>query len=252
MKECLTKEQIAQNRDYFIDKLSNIRRDGAQIDKLVEKLDSSDFFYAPATTQYYGSYPGGLCEHSIEVYVNLAQLVNNKFAELGMVRDGKDALLVSELLESVVILGLLHDICKMNRYEQTSRNVKNYCKDGKLSDDRGKFNWEAVSAYQSRSSSDRFIFGSDGETSEFMIRQFIPLTMEESVAIINCKGDTDANQSRGVNLSAIFGKYDLPVLLHVADVLACYIDDLTLDDNKIRKVWEVADESTDTEPTETL
>ena len=46
----------------------NIKREGA--DKLLEYLLSSksDFFTAPASTRYHGSYEGGLLEHSLNVY----------------------------------------------------------------------------------------------------------------------------------------------------------------------------------------
>ena len=43
-----------------------IHREGA--DKLLAFLSSSDFFRAPASTRYHGAYPGGLVEHSLNVY----------------------------------------------------------------------------------------------------------------------------------------------------------------------------------------
>ena len=226
MKEYLSKDEIEENQSYFIAMLKDsIHREGARVDDLIKKLEMSDFFIAPATTQYYGSYAGGLCEHSIEVFTNLINLVENKLTKREL--DGGD-----EIVESLVIIGLLHDICKMNRYEQTVRNVKRYCQDGKNRDDCGNYNWESSVVYQTRQSSNRFIFGSDGETSEYMIRQYIPLNLEESIAIINAKGDTDGNQTRGSNLGAIFSKYNLPVLLHCADMLACYVDDPTTNNDR--------------------
>ena len=46
---------------------THITRDGA--DKLLDYLtNKSDFFTAPASARYHGSYPGGLCEHSLNVY----------------------------------------------------------------------------------------------------------------------------------------------------------------------------------------
>ena len=45
----------------------NITREGA--DKLLDYLKSAqcDFFTAPASTRFHGSYEGGLLEHSINV-----------------------------------------------------------------------------------------------------------------------------------------------------------------------------------------
>lgn len=44
----------------------NIKRDGA--DKLLEWLEKSDFFKAPASTRFHGSHEGGLVAHSVNVY----------------------------------------------------------------------------------------------------------------------------------------------------------------------------------------
>ena len=47
----------------------NIKREGA--DKLLEYLEKSDFFVAPASTKFHGSYEGGLLKHSLNVYERL-------------------------------------------------------------------------------------------------------------------------------------------------------------------------------------
>ena len=44
----------------------NIKREGA--DKLLEYLEKSDFFTAPSSTRFHGSYEGGLVQHSLNVY----------------------------------------------------------------------------------------------------------------------------------------------------------------------------------------
>ena len=46
---------------------ANIHREGA--DRLLDYLENkSDFFTCPASARYHGSYEGGLCEHSLNVY----------------------------------------------------------------------------------------------------------------------------------------------------------------------------------------
>ena len=35
---------------------------------MLDWLCKADFFSAPASTKYHGAYPGGLCQHSIDVY----------------------------------------------------------------------------------------------------------------------------------------------------------------------------------------
>lgn len=58
------------NRERFIEIFtSQIHRPGAA--ELLEWLESTDFFEAPASTHYHGSYTGGLVEHSLNVYYEL-------------------------------------------------------------------------------------------------------------------------------------------------------------------------------------
>ena len=51
-----------------------ITREGA--DKLLEFLEKSDFFTAPASTRYHGAYEGGLVAHSLNVYDCLVDILN--------------------------------------------------------------------------------------------------------------------------------------------------------------------------------
>ena len=66
----LTKEQIEQNKQTFIDLIRSIERDFDK-DKLLNWLENSDFFYAPASTRYHSNFEGGLCAHSLSVYYSL-------------------------------------------------------------------------------------------------------------------------------------------------------------------------------------
>ena len=75
----LTPEQIESNKIEFLKLIAEINIDGADTQGLVDFLDSSDFFTAPASTQYHANYKGGLCEHSLKVYKNLVTLYNHYF-----------------------------------------------------------------------------------------------------------------------------------------------------------------------------
>lgn len=57
---------IEENKKRFLDLVGSIGRDG--IKELVEFLEKSDFFTAPASTRFHGSIPGGLAMHSLNVY----------------------------------------------------------------------------------------------------------------------------------------------------------------------------------------
>ncbi len=90
----------------------NIHRDGA--DKLLEWLKNSDFFAAPASAKYHGNHEGGLCEHSVNVFNRLVEVWHTN--HLGE---------PIENAETIAICGLLHDLCKVNFYVTSIRNVKN-------------------------------------------------------------------------------------------------------------------------------
>ena len=78
-----------------------IKRDGA--DKLLEYLQSTDFFTAPASSRFHNDFDGGLCDHSINVYYRLKKLI-----------DAEDSLYNKYSDETIAIIGLLHDLCKIN------------------------------------------------------------------------------------------------------------------------------------------
>ena len=67
-------------------------------------LSDTDFFTAPASSKYHLSKPGGLVEHSVNVYLWLKQLMKDMETDWN--------------IESVTICGLLHDVCKANYYER--------------------------------------------------------------------------------------------------------------------------------------
>lgn len=201
---------IEKNKEYFISLLNNISRENANIEGLVAKLSRSDFFTAPASTKYHMSERGGLCEHSLNVYDNLVML-NEKF-ELGYTQD------------NLLIVGLLHDISKMNYYEETIINKKVYSENGKKFDELGKYDWVSEKGYKTRDTKDRFLYGNHEETSEYMVRSYIPLTPEESVAILNHMGGMGFDSSQ-TDLSSLYNRYSLAAILHAADMLATYIQE---------------------------
>ena len=91
------------NKERFMQLFSKINRAGTL--DLLEWLDQSDFFVAPASTKYHGSYEGGLLEHSLNVYDALVKLLTI-YPEVQ----------VSE--ESIIITTLFHDLCKVNMYKK--------------------------------------------------------------------------------------------------------------------------------------
>ena len=137
-----------------------ITRPGA--DALLNYLENkSDFFTAPASARYHLACEGGLCEHSLNVYHCLVDyLQRERVQELY-------GLEYSE--ESVAVVALLHDVCKVGCYKKGFRNVKN--------DATGQ--WERVPTY---TFDDPLPYG-HGEKSVYIVNGFIRLTREEAMAI---------------------------------------------------------------------
>ena len=76
-----------------------IHREGAE--ELLEWMErETDFFTAPASTKHHLAYPGGLVEHSVNVFRELRKVVIDN----------------EPTMEAVAICALLHDLCKANTY----------------------------------------------------------------------------------------------------------------------------------------
>ena len=98
-------------KEEFLKLLRSIQREG--IDQLIAFIESTDFFTAPASTRFHGDHAGGLLEHSMKVYEILVQKVKNASIKLDVSED------------TLKIVALLHDICKVNFYKIDYRNAKN-------------------------------------------------------------------------------------------------------------------------------
>lgn len=208
----LTQEQINANKEEFLDLISSIKRKDADIDGLVNKLINSDFFIAPASTKYHCAYDGGLCEHSLNVYYNYMNIVQHK--------EGLDPWCYDN--DTIKIVALLHDISKMNHYEKYPKNVKQYCSDGKLFDANGNYKWVTELHWKIRDQ--KFIYGSHECTSEYIARQFIPLTLDESVAILHHMGSMAWDSAKD-NIGEIFTQYPIALILYMADMMSSYMDE---------------------------
>lgn len=184
---------------------NNITREGSK--ELLEFLQKSDFFVAPASTQFHNAYEGGLCEHSINVYNRFLNAVKNEF--------GKNYLeKVSN--ETIAICGLLHDICKVETFKVDTRNKK---VDG---------NWVQVPYY---TVDDSLPYG-HGEKSVYIISGVMRLSREEAMIINWHMGGFDARVRGGAyGLSDAYYKYPLAPLFHTCDMLATYLDEVRYSNN---------------------
>ena len=200
---------IEENKNIYIELISGIEREGFLRDELLLFLETYGFFNAPASTKYHGSYPGGLCEHCLDVYKEL-RMLTEKFPQYFYTED------------SIRIVSLLHDISKINLYKKDIRNKKVYHESGSKSDNMGRFDWVSEEIY-TIDNENKFIYGNHEQTSEFIVRQYAPLTLEESVALLHHHGGTSYDSTQ-INISEIFKHYPLALMLHSADMLASYLD----------------------------
>lgn len=243
MSYTLTDEMIQANKEDFINILKPAveRREGANVDGLFKKLEASDFYVAPASTRYHGAYKGGLVDHCLNVYRNMMSLAKNKHLlaihelipdveDPSQINDDtkmKDVIIEGEIeADSIAIVALLHDFSKMNYYKIDYRNKKVYCESGSKHDENGRFDWVSVPGYVTAPQEERFLYGSHEETAEFMIRQFIPLTYQESTAVLHHHFALSFDSIKDVGVVGnIYNRYSIATLLHVADTLAAYVDE---------------------------
>lgn len=178
----------------------HVHRDGAEalLDYLTNK---SDFFTSPASARYHGAYAGGLCEHSLNVYHCLTDyLARERVTDLYGLEYSP---------ESIALVALLHDVCKIGCYKPSTRNVKG--EDGK---------WTQVPTFTYE---DPLPYG-HGEKSVYVVNGFVRLTREEAMAIRWHMGGFDESVKGGsFALAHAFEKYPLAVKLHLSDLEATYL-----------------------------
>ena len=179
-------------KEEFISLLRSTNREG--IEEVIQFLEKSDFYKAPASTRFHGSFEGGLLEHSMKVYEILKHKVKNSLLDLNVSDD------------TLIIIALLNDICKVNFYKVDYRNAKN---------ERGE--WEKVPYY---TVDDTIPYG-HGEKSVMMITEYMKLTVEEKYCIRWHMGFTEPKEAYNT-LGQAFKKFPLALILHEADLEATY------------------------------
>ena len=169
-----------------------VQRNGK--DRLLEWLNGTDFFTAPASTRFHGACECGLVMHSLNVYKLLKQKCEGY--------DYSD--------ETIALVALCHDFCKINLYHEGSRNVKNEA--------TGQSAKVKISPTE-----DPFPYG-HGEKSVFLVERFMRLTTEEAMAIRwHMGGFDDSARAGNYSIGEAFKRYPLAVMAHLADLEATYL-----------------------------
>ena len=173
--------------------LEKIQRNG--LTDLLAWLEGTDFYIAPASTRFHGCFEGGLVMHSLNVYAQLKRLCNWYGCEASD--------------ESIAIVALFHDLCKVGCYKTEMRWRKD-----------ANNQWEQYPTYKFE---EDFAYGGHGSKSVFLVQTFMKLMPEEASAI-NCHmGQWDS--STYSNPTVVYERNMLAWLLHVADEAADFIDE---------------------------
>ena len=204
---------IEENIQRFEELLNSVKRDGT--DKLMRYIrNSTDFYKAPASTKFHLACEGGLLQHSLNVYDCLVAKRNNPVWK-DVLKDIPD--------DSLILIALLHDLCKANFYTEGTKNQKTYDPEKVKAaenwqvkhDAQGDFIWETVKTYQV---DDQLPLG-HGEKSVMLIQCYIRLTMHEVMAIRWHMGFSEAKENWNT-LGSAMEKYPIVLAANEADLEA--------------------------------
>lgn len=187
----LDENQIYQNKLQYVTLLNKLNID---LTDLMQYLDQVDFFNKPATAQYMRAYPGGLCQYALDLYFELAQLVNAYFP-------GK----YTE--EDVIKVALFKDLYKAELYESYFKNSRN--------DQTGQ--WEQVAAFKYKEQ--RPTFGDLGFSSYMIAKRYITFSDEQIEAIT--QSNTKCEYAGDIH--EIMRAYPLVTLTKMADLVVTYL-----------------------------
>lgn len=196
----------------FEELMSRIPRDG--IKELMDYIKQSDFYTAPASTRFHLACPGGLLQHSLNVYDCLTAKKSSPL--WGKYLEG-----IKE--ESLILISLMHDLCKANLYTIGYKNQKTYDTDKVRAanhsqvkhDDLGDFIWETVTKYETN---DRCPLG-HGEKSLALCQHYVKLNADEIFAIRWHMGFTE-EKSQYNTIGEAMERWPIVLAIHEADLEA--------------------------------
>lgn len=191
MADCFSKSEVTDFLNFM--KLP----DGTPVvsDNMMEYLMAYGFFTAPASTKYHGNYEGGLLEHSYMVTKYLLTLT-------------QDNHLIWRKARSPFIVGMFHDLCKIDQYRHPASRL---IADGVPVMD--SFKWEY--------NPDTLLKG-HGDKSVMLLSQFYTLTEEEIMCIRYHMGAYTEKEEWPYYGRAV-EQYPNVLWTHQADMLASHV-----------------------------
>lgn len=155
-------------------------------EKDIDWLIHSGFFTAPASTKYHLNYEGGLYEHS--KHVADALIMYTKKLNLKWQRE-----------DSPYVIGLLHDLCKIDQYIY-DRTKKQYF-------------WNEK----------QLILGHGDKSVKYINDNLFELTDEEKECILNHMGAFNTDRAKWTDYTNAIHKHSNVLYTHTADIYATHI-----------------------------
>lgn len=165
--------------------------------RLLEWLEQAGFYAAPASKNHHGAYEGALFDHSLQVTYELLQLTEK--LNLKWERE-----------ESPAVVGMLHDVCKMEDYVFEAEEV------GVLLDGTPVY---GETRAQRRGEQ---LWHGHGDKSLIMLMGHIELTEEEKACIRYHMG-AFTNKEEWEYYSRAVKKYPNVLYTHTADMIAAHV-----------------------------
>lgn len=160
--------------------------------EVLDWLESTDYFTAPASSRFHGAKEEGLVDHSYLV----SYFLSNWTISLGF---------SWERLRSSVVVGLLHDVCKVNYYE-------------KYVDESGIVRYRVKPERQGCKE--------HGSLSVKLVKEHMELTQEEEACILYHMGTwtEDIDPAIGdLSYTEMIHKYPNVLWTHTADMYASQV-----------------------------
>ena len=210
MIKSLPEKLMEDNKKLFAKELKSTKRKG--VEELLEWLEKTDFFKAPASAKYHLDQTGGLCQHSLNV--------------LRLGREFNKSMDLKITDENIIISCLLHDLCKIDYY--TTKQVWDKEHKDKTNQWRQIEQW-AIDEKQPLG---------HGEKSAILAYKYVNLKTEELVAIRwhlgAFEGGTQFSYPSGMPFKKSLDTYPLLKLLIIADLGATLIE--TKDEKKEEQI----------------
>lgn len=175
---------------------------------LLGYLSSSDFYDAPASTIFHGSFSGGLASHTLCVIMESLRLAPAIFREWAATPAYSDKIVITA--SDIFISALCHDLCKVNFYSSELRNRK---------DSKGR--WEQYKHYIVKP--DNRNLGHGGESCLQLIK-LCPSYIDNRLVLEAIKahmGFSDLSPTEAKNYNNLLDN-PLVLLLQIADQIASF------------------------------